>query len=243
MKAEYFAKKVLVTVLSLTILLMLSGCIKPDTLFSKTENGNLVSASGTEYTHLTNEPNLYYLGDLSFLGSVEGEKKTSQHLGYSYQTGLFSIENDDSHDVLVRYSPNSEWFSLYRKTSLPPFDYSVDNCNRLELVLWKDNTENDIVHSSCGDGISSKDEIEDFLSDVRSQESPRAAGLYELITQPNGMLENCYNYGVIYGFFEDEPYVVLQMNVTSYNDLAYSVNIDGREYVLPEEWLQRLNDN
>ena len=112
-------------------------------------------------------------------------------MGYSYQTGLFSIENDDSHDVLVRHSPDSEWFSLYRKTSLPPFDYSVDNCNRLELVLWKDSTENDIVHSSCGDGISSKEVIEEFLSDVRSQENPREAGVYELITQPTGMLENC----------------------------------------------------
>ena len=112
MKAKYFIKKVLVTVLSLTILFILSGCTKSDTAFSKTENGNFVSTSGTEYTHLANEPNLYYLGDLSFLGSVEGEKKTSKHLGYSYQTGLFSIENDDSHDVLVRHSPDSEWFSL-----------------------------------------------------------------------------------------------------------------------------------
>ena len=30
------------------------------------------------------------------------------------------------------------------------------------------------------------------------------------------------------------------MTVTSYNDLAFSVSIGDRSYVLPEKWLERL---
>lgn len=32
------------------------------------------------------------------------------------------------------------------------------------------------------------------------------------------------------------------MEITSYNDLAYSVTVDGREYVLPAQWPQRLKN-
>ncbi|MBP3412322.1 MAG: hypothetical protein J6K89_03605 [Oscillospiraceae bacterium] len=30
------------------------------------------------------------------------------------------------------------------------------------------------------------------------------------------------------------------MNITSYNDLAYSIEMEGNEYVLPEAWLHTL---
>jgi hypothetical protein len=56
------------------------------------------------------------------------------------------------------------------------------------------------------------------------------------------MLENCYVYGVIYGFFDDEPNLALQMEILSFNDLAYSISIEGEEYVLPAEWLQKLEN-
>jgi hypothetical protein len=56
------------------------------------------------------------------------------------------------------------------------------------------------------------------------------------------MLENCYVYGVIYGFFEEESNIVIRMDITSYNDLAYSVSIEGKDYVLPTEWLQKLEN-
>ena len=179
----------------------------------------------------------------SFYTSVKGEAKTSQHLGYSYQTGLFSIKNNENNDILIRHTPNNEWFSIYRKASLPMFDYSVDNCIRLELVLGNRDIENDEIHTTCGDGIISKSEITEFLSDVRAQKNPREAGLYDLITKPNGTLENCYTYAVIYGFFEDEPNLAIRMYVTSYNDLAYSVSIEGKTYVLPEVWIQRLQNS
>lgn len=211
-----------------------------DDAFTETEAGSLVSVSGTEYAHLANEGALYYFGELEFQGSVKGEEKTSQHLGYSYQTGLFAIKNDEAHNILIRRAPNNEWFRIYRKTSLPPFDFSVEHCIRLELVSGK---EHDADHTICGDGIVDRSEIAEFLSDVRSQKDPREAGLYDLIRKPDGMLEHCYIYAVIYGFFEEEPNLAIRMDITSYNDLAYSVSIEGKEYVLPEAWVQRLQNN
>ena len=239
----HYFKKCLCTVLSVSIFFVFSACTGTDNVFTKTEDGNLISASGTEYEHLANETDLHYLGDLVFQGGVEGEPEASQHLGVSYQTGLFSIKNAETDNILVRRTPNNEWFSIYRKTSLPPFDFSADNCTRLELVLGIGDIENDGIHTTCGDGISNRSVITEFLSDVRSQTDPREAGLYDLIKKPDGMLENCYIYAVIYGFFEDEPNLAIRMDITSYNDLAYSISIEGKEYVLPETWIQRFQNN
>ena len=243
MNTARFIKKSLCAVLSISILLAFSACTGTDNVFTRTEDGILISASGTEYAHLANEGILYYLGDLVFQGRVKGEAKTSQHLGFLYQTGLFSIKNAETDNILVRRTPNNEWFSIYRKTSLPPFDFSADNCTRLELVLGIGNIKNDGIHTTCGDGISNRSVITEFLSDVRSQTDPREAGLYDLIKKTDGMLENCYIYAVIYGFFEDEPNLAIRMDITSYNDLAYSVCIEGKEYVLPETWIQRFQNN
>ena len=195
-----------------------------------------------EYTHLANEGVLYYLGDLEFVGSIQGEEKTSQHLGLSYQTGMFAIKGADNDNILIRHVPDNEWFSIYRKTSLPSFDFSVNNCIRLEFISGIGNTESDQFHTTCCDGIVDTSEIAKFLSDVRSQKNPHEAGLYDLIKKPDGMLENCYVYGVLYGSFAEEPNLVVRMDVTSYNDLAYSISIDGKEYVLPVEWLQKLEN-
>lgn len=140
-----------------------------DHVFTKAESGNLISDSGVEYAHLANEGILCYLGVLVFQGSVKGEEETSQHLGYSYQTGLFALKNDETRNILIRHAPNNEWFSIYRKASLPPFDFSVNNCIRLELVLGIGNIENDAIHKTCGDGVVDASEIAAFLSDVRSQ--------------------------------------------------------------------------
>ena len=214
---------------------------KEDT-FTKNEKGNIVSNSGVEYTLLANEGLLYYLGDLDFIGSIQGEEKSSQHLGLSYQTGMFAIKDADNDNILIRRAPDNEWFSIYRKASLPSFDFAVDNCIRFEFVSGIGNTENDVTHTTCDDGIVVASEIAEFLSDVRSQKDPREAGLYDLIKKPDGMLENCYVYGVVYGFFEGEPNLAVLMDITSYNDLAYSISIDGKEYVLPAEWLQKLGN-
>ena len=226
------------------VVLLLCGCQSAsENAFTISDNGNIVSKNGTEYAFLANEGVLYYLGDLEFVGSVSGEPKTSQHLGISYQTGMFKIINAENDNILIRCAPNDEWFAIYRKVSLSEFDFSVDNCVRLEFVLGTGNISGDAVHTTCGDGITDKSEISDFLSDVRLQENPHDAGLYDMIRKPNGMLENCYIYGVIYGFFGEEPNVVIEMPVTSYNDLAYSVRIGAEEYVLPEEWLEEFVNN
>ena len=227
--------------LFLILLVFLCGCSDNNT-FIKNEKGNIVSSSGVEYSHLANEGILYYLGELDFVGSIQGEKKTSQHLGLSYQTGMFAINDADNDNILVRYAPDNEWFSIYRKTSLPSFDFVVDNCIRFEFVSGIGNAESDAIHTTCDDGIVEASEIAEFLSDIRSQKDPREAGLYDLIKKPDGMLENCYVYGVIYGFFEEESNIVIRMDITSYNDLAYSVSIEGKDYVLPTEWLQKLEN-
>ena len=234
-------------------LLLLCGCfhdsrsdqlhtdvLTNDNTFVRTENGNVVSDSGVEYAHLANEGFLYYLGELEFVGSVQGEEKTSQHLGLSFQTGMFAIKDADNDNILIRRAPNNEWFSIYRATSLPSFDFSVDNCVRLEFIHG--NTENNAIHTTCDDGIAEASEIAEFLCDVRSQQDPREAGLYDLVMRQDGMLENCYVYGAVYGFFEEEPNLAVRMNITSYNDLAYSISIDGKEYVLPAEWLRKLEN-
>ena len=234
-------KKVLCLIV--VTLILLCGCspTKEDT-FTKNKNGNIVSNSGVEYTHLANEGVLDYLGDLDFIGSIQGEEKISQHLGLSYQTGMFAIKDADNDNILIRRAPDNEWFSIYRKASLPSFDFAVDNCIRLEFVLGATIVERDAIHATCGDGIVDTLEIAAFLSDIRSQKDPREAGLYDLIKKPDGMLENCYVYGVVYGFFEGEPNLAVRMDITSYNDLAYSISIEGKEYVLPTEWLQKLEN-
>lgn len=236
MKIARFIRKSLCLALSITILFAFTACA--NTVFEETESGILDTSSGTEYEFLTTEGTLRYFGELTFQGSVRGEKKFTKHLSSWFKTGLFSVENDESHNILIRRHPDSEWSSIYRKSSLPEFDFSVDNCIRLELISGG----RDVIHLTCGDGITDKSEIAEFLTDIRSQQTEREADLFGLVTKPNGMLENCYTYASIYGFFEEEPNLAIRMSITSYNDLAYSVSIDGIDYVLPEEWLERLQN-
>lgn len=243
MKIAPFIKKSLCLVLSFSILFAVSACSQTDGAFTESEDGILVSASGKEYERIAVVGYYYYFGELVFEGGVPGEPKTYNHMGTLYRNGLFSMKNDDTGNILIRFYPGSEWQGIYRDVSLPPFDFSVDNCIRLELVSGIGSIEEDVVHTTCGDGITDKSEIEEFLSDVRSQMSSREAGLYDLVRMPNGMLENCYHYAGIYGFFEEEPNLAIRMKITSFNDLAYSISIEGKEYVLPEEWLQRFQNN
>lgn len=222
------------------LFLFLCGCTPSNSTFKTDEDGNLISAEGVVYSHLANEGILYYFGELESVGHVRGEVKVSQHLDAMFQTGIFAIKGDANRDVLIRRRPNSEWCSIYRKASLPALDYSVDNCVRLEFVIGIGDVENDAVHTSCGEGMTIPSEIAAFLSEVQSQKSPKEAGLYDLVRKPDGQLENCYVCGVIYGFLAEEPNVAIRMTVTSYNDLAYSVSIEGKDYVLSDSWLQML---
>jgi len=211
-------------------------------VFTIDADGNIVSPLGVTYTLLANEGSLNYWGDLEFAGSIQGEEKVSEHMGLPYQAGMYAIKDADNDNILIRYAPDNEWYSIYRKTSLPPFDFAVDHCIQLEFVSGKGNTQDDTTHTTCADGIVEASEIAAFLSDVRSQKDPQEAGLYDLIKKPDGMLENCYVYGVIYGCFEEEPNLAVRMDITSYNDRAYSISMDGKEYVLPEAWLQKLEN-
>ena len=236
-------------ILAITLLfLLLCGCTQSNqeqenSVFTKIENGNLISAAGVEYSHLANEGVLYYLGELEFVGSIQEEEQTSQHLGLSYQTGMYAIKNSPNDNIFIRYAPNNEWFSIYRKSDLPVSDFSVDNCIRLEFVPGIGNQEKASIHVNCNGGIVDNSKITEFFANIRSQKSPREAGLYDFIKQPNGMLENCYVYGVVYGFFKDEPNLAIRMEITSYNDLAYTISIGESEYVLPELWLEELQNS
>ena len=203
-------------------------------VFTKNKNGNLVNSKGVEYEFLAGEGFLNYRGELEFVGSVEGEESFSQHLGYTYQTGMFAIKEAENDNLLIRKMPNNEWFSIYRKTSLPKLDYSLENCVRLEFI--KETYDASVSHTTCGDGITDKSEILSFIEDIRAQKSPQEAGLYDLVRQPSGMFENCYVCGAIYAFFEEEPNLVVIMQITSYNDLAYSISLVDHSYVLPTEW-------
>ena len=235
--------KKLICLLAATLLLC--GCSANDYVtnpstesFTENEQGNLVSPSGTQYVHLANEGSLYYLGELEFLASVAGEEKESQHKGIPYQTGMFAIKGAANDNILVRRQPDNEWFSIYQKASLPALNYSADNCIRLEFV----SNANDSDHRTCGGGITDKAEIVQFLSEIRSQKSPRDAGLYDLVKKTDGMLENCYVCGKVYGFFADEPNVAIQMEILSFNDQAHSITVEDREYVLPEAWFSALEN-
>lgn len=235
-------KKILCVIMALAFLLC--GCTpeKPageSAQFAKNEQGNLVSADGTEYVHLVNEGTLYYLGTPEYVGSVQGEESPSQHLGLRYRTGLFAI--DDSRRVLIRCAPDNEWCAIYRQASLPDMDFSVDNCVRLEWITGTDLA--DVQHTVCGDGITDASEIAAFLAEVRMQKSPEEAGLYDMVREAYGALEQCYEYGAIYGFFSGEPNLAVRMPVMTYNHLAYSVTIGGQSFVLPDEWLQKLQNN
>ena len=213
---------------------------KETTVFSWNENGNLVSAAGVEYVFLSIEgqSDLSYLGSADFFGHIQGEPETSTHLMLSYQTGMYSVKSTDN--ILIRYAPNNEWRSIYRKASLPAFDFSLDNCSRLEYVPGHTFPIDNTQHITCGGGITDKDEIRQFVSDVKSQPSPEDAGLYELVKQPDGSFENFYYCGYIYGYFENEASLFQCLSVLSYNDQAYSVMIANVAYVLPTSWVQRL---
>ncbi len=223
------------------LLIFLCGCSQDkgkadDNTFTVLENGNILSPEGVEYSFLANEEVLYYIGDLEFLGSIDGEPEYSKHIGY-YQTGMFAIQNAANDHILIRRSPNSEWFAIYRKASLPEFDYSVDNCQRLSFVSGFVGPNTDF-RSPIQSSITDPTQIASFLSTVRAQPDPREAGLYELIKKPDGFLENCYLYGTVYAFFEEEPDLVVKMDIFSFNDLAYSIEIEGKEYVLSEHLLE-----
>lgn len=91
-----------------------------------------MDASGVEYSFLAYDGELLFLNKkphlfywMVFEGSIAGEPDTLRHPGGSLQTGMYSLREDRRHDILVRVHPDSEWYTVYRKTDLPPFDFST----------------------------------------------------------------------------------------------------------------------
>ena len=231
-------KKALILLLILSTLL-LASC-RSGGAFTKTEDNYIVSADGTEYVFLANEGLVYTFGATKFLGKIKGEKSSFTHLSSRVETGLFSCENDPDQNILVRSVPDNEWKAYYRKASLPPIDLSPDHCIRFELIKGR-TYDIDIKHMDCGEGIATHEDIKAFLADIRSQKTAQEENLYELVKKPDGRLENCYELGVVYGYFKDEPNLAVPFYVTSFNDKAYSIRMDGmHEYVFPEKWLSEL---
>ena len=208
--------------------------------FTMTEDGLLVDPNGVAYKFLANEGILYFFGDLVKEGTVFDEENDSKW-GYSYTPGVYSIKGDEIRNILIRKPADSEWFAIYRRADLPELDYSIDQCIRLEMIP-NSYFRRDRSHISCGGGITDKTEIANFLSEVRSQQGPREAGLYDMITKPDGFLDNCYYHSTIYGFFAEEPNIAVPMSIDSFNDMAYSVRFEHVEYVLPMEWFRLFED-
>jgi hypothetical protein len=220
-------------------LFILCGC-SHEPVFTELKNGNVVSPDGVEYTLIGTEPEVYYLGTLTFEAGVKGEETYNHRLGKPSRNGMYSIAESATDDILIRKLPDSEWYSVYRKATRPPLDLSPERCVRLELFSSANPDLLAVDHANCADGIRDPEVIAEFFSDVRKQKSPEEAELYDMIRKPDGYLDNCYSYGVVFAFFEDEPDLVLPLFLTSFNDLAYSVSIEGKSYVLPEEWLDLL---
>ena len=222
--------------------ILLSGCAgQARVTFTENEKGNLINDRGEEYALLAVEGDgSYYLGELELYGRVKGEKRSFRHMGMRIQTGLFAIKGSEDNNILVRYQEDNEWYMIYRKTSLPALDLSLESCVRLELVRGYRDHAQDVEHATCMGGITDPQEIAAFLAELREGQTAKEAGLYDLVKLPNGMLENCYVWAGIYGFFADEPSLAIYLEVISYNDLAYSVTFEGEEPVLSAAWIERL---
>ena len=220
------------------LLILASGCgqkqVNAPTVFTETENGNIISQAGVEYTFLASEGDLRHLGDLVFLGSIVGEDASFEHMGLTIQTGMYAIDGVKDRNILIRKIPNNEWYAIYIKASMPVFDCSLDNCIRLEYVQETQVHSMDPVHATCKKGLTNKYVIATFIADIQSQKTAKEAGLYAL-TQGGAVSSSA-----IYGFFAEEPNLAIYMPVWSYDDLAYSVSIGNTNYVLPETWIPLL---
>ena len=77
--------------------------------FAEAENKTIVANDGTEYTFVGNEGVVWCFGEKEFIGHVAGEKNFFAHLTMIIKTGMYSVNG--SQDVLVRYSPDNEFYS------------------------------------------------------------------------------------------------------------------------------------
>lgn len=225
-------KKISAALTCFAIMLSFVSCGN-DIGFRETQNKTIVSNDGTEYTFVGNEGSVCCLGEQEFVGHVAGEKKSFVLLDDVVKTGMYSVNGGQ--DVLVRLFPDNEFTAIYVKSDLLKKEVAFGNCTRfafIEFSAW-DNAEAIL----SVEGIA---ECEQFLLDIKSGQKAEEAGLYDLVRQPDGMLKNCYVYGYVCGIVQDNLNIVIPLKVTSFDDKAYSIVIDDVEYVLAEEWVNRL---
>ena len=222
-------KKTFTFFICLVVVFSFTAC-NSNVKFTETDNKTIVANDGTEYTFVGNEGIVWCFGEWEFIGHVEGEKKQFGHLASMIKTGMYSVNG--SQDVLVRYLPDNEFYSIYVKSDLLKTEVSLDNCIRFEFVKGSPSTNTQF--SSSQKAIT---DCEQFLSEIRNGKTAKDAGLYELVKQPDGMLKNCYVYGYFCGVVQEGINLVIPLQVMSFDDKAYSIKIDDIEYVLPEEWI------
>ncbi len=141
-------------------------------------------------------------------------------------------------DVLIRYLPDNEFFQIYIKSGLLKNDATLENCIRLEFVEAK-NKSTDILKSH--NGLSGLTECKKFISKIKGGKTASETGLYYSVKQSDGKLKNCYLYGYVYGFVQENINLAILMAVTSFDDKAYSITVGNEEYVLKQEWLDKLS--
>ena len=225
-------RKISIIFICLAVTFSFAACTN-NAEFTETENKTIVTTDGTKYTFVGIEGRIRCFGEWEFIGHVYGEKKTFVHLTDKIKTGMYSVNG--SQDVLARYYPDNEFASLYVKSELLKSEITLDNCIRFGFVKGSlFNQEQTIISNN---GIT---ECRQFLNEIKNGQKAKDAGLYDLVKQPNGMLENCYVYGYVCGVVQEDINIVIPLEVISFDDKAFSIRIDDTEYVLPQEWVDKL---
>jgi hypothetical protein len=221
-----------------------SSCNNGET-FVELRNGNIRTSNGIEYTFFAHEGFIETFGECKFLGKIRWEYPKLHHLGGSINTGIYSCD-DINFDIIYRIKPNNEWRTYYRKASLPKIELIPENCVQFEFIRYREikhyenNFSSEKRNMICNRGIINSDVIQSFLNNIKNEESPKEAGLYEMVTKENGMLENCYLMGYVYGYFKNEPNFAISYRIWSFDDRAYSINTDFGNHVISIEWLEKL---
>ena len=228
-------KKIFVIFICLIVIFSFSACTDK-VKFTETEDKTIVTIDGTEYTFVGNEGRVWCFGEWEFIGHVKGEKKTFIHLSDMVKTGMYSVNG--SQDVLARYFPDNEFAAMYVKSELLKTEVTLDNCIRFNFAKGPLFNGNETIISKTG--IT---ECEDFLNEIKSGQKAKDAGVYDLVKQPDGTLKNCYVYGYACGVIQDDVNIVIPLQVMSFDDKAYSITIDDIEYVLTQEWVDKLINN
>ena len=225
-------RKIFVIFICFVVAFFFSACAN-EVKFTETGDKTIVTIDGAEYTFIGYEGRVWCFGEREFIGHVKGEKKNFVHLTNNVKTGMYSV--DGSQDVLVRYIPDNEFAAIYVKSELLKTKVAIDTCVRFDFAKGSLFDRDETIISKTG--IT---ECEDFLNEIQSGQKAKDAGLYDLVKQPNGMLENCYVYGYVCGVIQEDLNIVIPLQVMSFDDKAYSITINDIEYVLTQEWVDKL---